>query len=623
MSSGAIEPSHRAHRGWLALASLAACWPLANIDGALGYYDNALHVAELRSLAAGTPIADLAGLGIDLGALHTPLYRVLALAVALGVPAVPLYLSMLPLALVMLGQVSFTLAARRGPPHLAFAVALLVVLSPAELRGVGAPLAGMWPFAMSSALVALHLDRLGRPLEARRSVALLGLSGGGALLLHAFAAYALAVATGIALVHALRRGDRARAIGLASAGALSLALAFPYLLALARASLAGEPSFFNPPLLPMALALLSSLPSLRDDGVSFVLGLLPALVLAALVLRGSGALVRARRAGEAIDLGAALAMGVTAVVFVLVLAVSGSEATLLGPLSPRLAQMARVGWPMIAMRALTTPPVPAPPRHPALLGGAAVVLAALLAIPLWLELDAATMSEARALGDHLRDLRPSGRVLVAASYDDGELPVPLAASQAVAAPMSEAGIAVVGAYYSSLPMRTRAWTSALAGRDGEPGELMGVVIDGAAAIDALLPGLDAAAVSDVVVHEPAMIEAFAARSDFEPTGRSGRHATFRRRAPVTWGSPSVVRTGPMTFDVELDRASDVALSLAFHPSLAASIRTIGQADDGRITLRDLPAGHHRVELRRTEPIAPWIVSLAALVVALSWCRRAG
>lgn len=618
MSLPHAEPPHRAHRGWLVLATLAACWPLADLDGALGYYDNALHLAELRSLGAGQSIADFSGLGIDLCALHTPLYRVLAGLVALGVPAAPLYLAMLPLSLVALGQASFTVAARRGPPHLAFGAALLVVLAPAELRGIGAPLAGMWPFALSMALLALHLDRLARPLS-RRDIAVLGLFGGAALLLHAFSAYVLAVAHALALVRAAWRRDRARALGVTVAGASSLALALPYLLALARASLAGEPSFFNPEPVPMVLALFSSLPRAGEGAATFLLGHVPALVLAALVLRGAAATVRSWRSGAPVEPGAALALSTCAVIFALVLAVAGSEATFLGPLSPRLAQMARAGWPMIAMIALTAAPSAAP-RLPQL-GAAGVLAAALLAIPLWRELDAAPMGEARVLAAHVQALSPAGRVLLATCYDDPTLPTPLAVSQAVGAPLVEAGVPVVGAYYSSLPMRTRSWTSALAGREG-PGELMGVIIDGPEAIDALLPGLEAAAVSDVVVHEPAMIAAFAARDDFEATGHAGRHATFRRRGGARWGSGGTIRRlGPLSFEATLTSPGEVVLAIAFHPSLVSSRGTLAQDDDGRVRVTGLPTGTHRITLSREEPLAPWVVSLGALAVALAWILR--
>ena len=239
-------------------------------------------------------------------------------------------------------------------------------------------------------------------------------------------------------------------------------------------------------------------------------------------------------------------------------------------------------------------------------------------------LDAATMSEARALAAHVESLDPPGRVLLAASYDDPALPVPFAVSQASGAPLMEAGVPVVGAYYSSLPMRTRGWTSALAGRDG-PGELMGVTIDGPAAIDALLPGLEAAAVSDVVVHEPAMIAAFAARADFLATGRSGRHATFRRREAPSWGSGAAVRRlEPLDFEVTLSSPGDVSLALAFQPSLVSSSGTLEQASDGRIRVTGLPSGTHRITLSRREPWPPWAVSLGTLVVALAWllARRA-
>lgn len=600
------------------LVAWATAWPLTDPSGALGYYDNALHVEELRALAGGDAIADLSCLGIDLHALHTPLYRVLAWIVAAGVPPEVVMWPLLPLSLTALGLAGYHVAARRVAPWIAFVIATLVVVSPAELRGTGAVYAGMWSFALATALLTLFIDRLGRSDRSAGHHAIVGLLGGAALWLHLFAVYPLALAYAVALIEAARARDRRRALHVALAGVLTVVIPLPYVVPVLRESMAGLPSHFNPPLVPMLLALVSSLPPGDRTVLQFVIGQLPAYALLLLVL------VAPWKSRE--DDGAPqLARAITLILFTLVIGVAGTDATFLGPLPARLAQLARAGWPVLAALGLArlTAKVPAP--RPALVAALGIAAGVAFAAPLSNELDEGPMAEARALRDDIVALHPEGRVAVAMTFGVDGLPWSLGVSQAITAPLSAAGVPVVGAYYSSLPPRARAWTMAA------PHELFGVTFEPAATeapdLALLLTRSRRAAVSHLVVHEPSMVAALAQHPELERVTTSGRHHVFRDRVAARYVEETDVvarRTGPLAFEVTLAHDGPITLSLAFHPSLAAQSDvpvSLAQADDGRTLVTGLTAGAHPLTLFRHEPPWPWPVALLALIAALATVFR--
>ncbi|MFT5583506.1 MAG: hypothetical protein ACI9VR_001084 [Cognaticolwellia sp.] len=434
------------------------------------YYDNAPHLAEVHSLAAGDFLGHVVwdpmlNSGAAVGQLNAPLaWMPLAALERFGLGGVWAYV-----AAILASNVVFSLGVQRlgerlsGVRMVGLIAGLFASCSIPDLYGIAGAASGMWPHRLANGVFLLGWPLLFGKLDLRRAAGI-ALWLGACSLLHTFTAVvALACAGGVIL--ARMRSDHRSSAWLVGSAVGAVLLAAGLLLPLVL-----EPALRNvqvgPKVTPLDSLLLLSVPFEFDtwvgQGVLKLVGgawgwaaLLP-LVLAPLGLWRA----RDRLALPEFRL---ILLGVFAVILVGAVLFPYADFRLLGPNPWRHYAWLRVLLALLAGWALV----------PWIRSTAAVAgLAVLLVLPAVFT-GQAELSGQGAIRAELQQAWAAvpdgpGRVLHQDSYGRLDAPPALFRSHAGAGLITARGMAVIGSWYTVSPNPTVGWTTT------ETGLLLGV-----------------------------------------------------------------------------------------------------------------------------------------------------
>jgi hypothetical protein len=620
----------------LVATAIVVAWPVLT-GGFLTYVDNPVHIAELTELARlDSGWSDLAFTGLPLGTLHSPLwYPVLALLARLGLPIEPLYRGVLLASFCAPPLALFAVARRFTSTVPAMVLAYLLLVQAPNLRGVGAPLAGMWTHALGTAGVILLADLVSRPrLDAKRHLALATLLALVALT-HLFALLAASVLIVIASVR-LRLLDpgsnkevwwRARDCGVA---ALASAVYWLTFLRTTRPDVApldvlGLDALAVRLLLPCNVLYL--LDGQIERAIHRELYLTDAVPMVGLVLLGSiGRMVRSERAAALGRIGFWVAIA-----FLSALAIHAvSPNTWLGPVPWRHLDWVRVGLALSAIPLLEHWRLRRAPES--IVFPALVVLAFWWGRPLALDAPAGKAEERAALRktwDFIREhADPSwGRLYTLDTFGGRWERGGLAHSHVLVLTHRETGVRQLGTYYGVVPYRTR-WTLSEFNRLFQ---LSDVSADG---LVVLMNKTNARA---VLASTEAAARWFESTDRFDRLFREDPFSVWRLRdGPVEWIAPlrpsnRVARVsfedGLVRFVLESERPrARVVVKATWHPwwrlEGPPGAKTV-ETPDGFLGILDIPQGRHEIALRYEED--PWPARLSAFgwVALLVWGVRVG
>jgi hypothetical protein len=437
-------------------------------DGWVTYFDNPPHLAELHALASEGACGwtDIGFAGLSLDTLHSPaLWHLLALLD--GTPLLgPVYGALVCLSVAAPGVAIYLVARRRVAWGWAAALGYVVMIQRMALVGSASATGGMWAFYLAAAAWILLADRLARattgPTDRAAIAGLLGFIG----LVHL---YVLEAAMILVAVHAawtlLSQRVRSDAPPLRAVAArdtvaclLAVAAAAAYWLPVAL----GAPGFDRPQNLPPGMLaqllvlptdpieLLSTLPP--ASALPFYLESIPMVVVLAAGLLGV-LYIRRRDADPLPAYGGALA----ALVFVLLVVASATDAKWLGPNSWRFLYFVRVGAALAAIPWLARLRAPRLPRAaPVVAAIAAIAGGRLWGAPLWNDvpaLDGAEMTDVRALWRWIANHDDGARIYLQDTFmatPDDEL----SRSHVLALTLRETGVRPLGPYYGIIPSTT-------------------------------------------------------------------------------------------------------------------------------------------------------------------------
>lgn len=456
----------------LCVVSVLALLPALIDPAAVGlYYDNAPHLAEVQSLAAGDFLGHIVwdarlNTGEAVGQLNAPLaWMSLAALERLGIGGLWAYITA-----ILASNVVFTVGVQRlgerlsGERVVGLVAGLIAACSITDLYGIAGAASGMWPHRLANGVFLLGWPLLFGKLDLRR-VAGLALWLGACSLLHTFTAVVALACVGAVAVARIRSEPKSAAWLLAAAAAAVLlagGLLVPLLLEPSlRAVQAGLQ------VSPMDSLLLLTVPfeidtwvgqgTLRLVGGPWGWAAICPLLLAPLGLWRA----RDRLAMPEMRL---ILLGVLGVILVGAVLFPYADFRLLGPNPWRHYVWLRVllallaGWALAPWIRSTLP----------LIG-----LSSLLLVPT-LMAGQAELGGQRAIRGELQEAWAAvpegpGRVLHQDSYGRLDGPPGLSRSHAGAGLITARGMSVVGSWYTVSPNPAVGWTST------ETGLLLGAV----------------------------------------------------------------------------------------------------------------------------------------------------
>ena len=603
--------------------------------GYLTYIDNSVHIAEILELSRNDARgwSEIAFGGFPLGTLHSPIwYPLLAFVTRLGVPIGPLYGAMLLLGLVSTPLAIYATARKRTTATRAGFLAYLVLVQPAMLWGIGSPLAGMWTNALASAALVFLTDLYARPsLSAWEHLAVSALLG-FAVLTHLFVlpivVFLLAITTTIHNAdETLTKGEFIRrACGVAVAAAVSAKYWLTFTLTTdpkrvphqalhplhvaARLFLPADPIYLGDNRLEEAL---------RGD-----LHFIDAVPIFLLIGLGVAGALRKPRKDPLVRTGVILA----AVVIGSLLLDRYRPVKLLGPVSWRLIESARMGLALAAIPVLNALPFQKIPAVGRALGAVlAVALGVFWGAPLRHDSPESTeteLVEVRALWAWLKEnSRPEwGRLYLQDTFGWEWLRGGLAQSHALVLTHEHTRLPQLGTYYGIVPYPLR-WTLS---------EFDGFYTTRLPEKAWVLEAMHRTNAGAVVTSSRSVYESILRTDAFDLLYKSATYAVWRRRdakddpldplTPSNHLSNVKFETGEISFDLRADDAvSQVLTRTQWHRSWRLSgipNARLRSSPDGFLMIDRIPKGTYRATVRYEPSPLPAIVSAFGVAALAGW-----
>lgn len=615
--------------------------------GYLTYIDNSVHIAEILELSRneGRGWSEIAFAGFPLGTLHSPIwYPLLAFLVRAGAPIGPLYASMLLAGLIATPLAIYATARKRTTATRAGLLAYLVLIQPALLWGIGSPLAGMWTNALASAALVFLTDLYARPsLSPREHLAASALLA-FAVLTHLFVLPVLVflVAITTAIHHSDETLSKPEFVQRVTGFAVAAAVSAKYWLTFA---LTTDPKRVpHQALHPLHVAARVFLPAdpiylgdnRLEEALRWDLHFIDVVPIVLLIGLGVAAAVKKSRTAPLVRTGVLLA----AVILGMLILDRYRPVRLLGPVSWRLIESARMGLALAAIPVVAALPVD---RIPAALRAvsalAAVALGVFWGAPLRHDSPESTeaeLVEVRKLWSWLKEnARPDwGRLYIQDTFGWEWLRGGLAQSHALVLTYEHTRLPQLGTYYGVVPYPLR-WTLS---------EFDGFYTTRMPHREYVLDAMQKTNAGAVVTSSRSVYESILRTGAFDRLYETANYAVWRRRKaindPMDPLSPqnhlSNIRlvAGELSFDVRTDEANARVLARTqWHRSWRLSGipgARLRASPDGFLMIDRIPKGTFQAKVRYEPSPLPAIVSSLGLVALAGWAafvfrtsRRAG
>jgi hypothetical protein len=603
------------------------------------YIDNPVHIAEIvelsRNQARGW--SEMAFAGFPVGTLHSPIwYPLLAFLTRLGVPVGPLYALALLVGFVAVPLSVYVVARTRISPARAGFLAYLVMVQPALLWGIGSPLAGMWTNALATSAIVFLMELYARPRLSPR--AHLGASAllAFAMLTHLFVlpvlVFLLTITTTIHYVDdTLTKTEFFRRVG---GAAVAVVASAKYTLTFAMTT--NPKRVPHQALHPLHVAARLFLPAdpiyLGDnrlaEALRWDLHFIDALPIVLLLGLGVAGVLRKPRTDPLARTGSLLA----AVLIVALIVDRYRPIPLLGPVSWRLIESARMGLALAAISAVQALPVRRF-RAAAWRVAAAVVcvsLSWLWGAPLRHDSPASTedeLVEVERLWDFLKgNARPEwGRLYLQDTFGWEWLRGGLAQSHVLVRTHEKTGIPQLGTYYGVVPYPLR-WT--LSEFDGFYGTRL-------PAPEWVLEATDKTNVGAVVTSSRSVYESIERTGAFDLLYQSEHYAVWRKRDahddPVNPLSPTnhvdsiAFETGDIRFHLRTEYPGSRVLPRTmwhkFWRLEGVPGAVLRESPEGFLVVDKIPVGSFSVHLRYEPSRVPGVLSAVGIALLLAWAYR--